>query len=423
MKQLTLILVLSFIGAISIQAQDDYLVRTGSAPQTSTSAEEQFIEENFPFIKLCDWKEGMKFMVIPSKEDLIFSIFKSYETNKDVQTGDYKHKILEFVGIEEDDAKRSVRFVFTCEGEKLYHEFKNKNLNSICTNEAKAGIKSLAYLGDVDIAKQLLVGKDLHMKTATVKVDAASGDGFKEVRVSKNLKVTITAVGVGSNKAFPVKLVFKDDKDNEYFTEVAFSKTNSGMDYSDFKSVHKEKYFPNVFTFTDAGTQNIQQLESKYANKEAYPIVNLNIVMIQGKGDNTPKTRTELLRYTPIVITGITRETPTSPYYTLTIKDKNNNEYIQEVTFFEDIILDKKFFGSLFTLGNIRKEYPDISAEDWDIIAKGQVRIGMNKEVCRLSLGDPTVVRKRGSENQYEDWIYQKCMLRFEKGKLIKQEK
>lgn len=54
----------------------------------------QFINDHFKYYNLCDWTPGMKFMVMPERKDIIIPPFKSAETNKEVDTGELKHKIL-----------------------------------------------------------------------------------------------------------------------------------------------------------------------------------------------------------------------------------------------------------------------------------------------------------------------------------------
>ena len=128
----------------------------------------------------------------------------------------------------------------------------------------KAGIPTLAYLGDVDIAKELLEGQTLYMRTNKVRIDDPNSiSGYKEVPIGINEEVTVTAVGVGS-RAYPVKIVFQDKKGNTYYQPVAISKTNCGMADSDFIMENKNKYFPNSFSFSDANTKKSKNLMSKY---------------------------------------------------------------------------------------------------------------------------------------------------------------
>ena len=86
--------------------------------QTSISVEsleKQFINDHFKYYNLCDWTPGMKFMVMPERKDIIIPPFKSAETNKEVDTGELKHKIFEYLGSEITE-RGFVHFNFECEG-------------------------------------------------------------------------------------------------------------------------------------------------------------------------------------------------------------------------------------------------------------------------------------------------------------------
>ena len=122
----------------------------------------------------------------------------------------------------------------------------------------------------VDIAKELLEGQTLYMRTNKVHIDDPNSiSGYKEVPIGINEEVTVTAVGVGS-RAYPVKIVFQDKRGNTYYQPVAISKTNCGMADSDFIMENKNKYFPNSFSFSDANTKKSKNLMSKYGKKTVY---------------------------------------------------------------------------------------------------------------------------------------------------------
>ena len=261
---------LGVVGCYISYAQNGYIVSTASR-QANTfveSPEKQFIDDHFKYYSLCDWTPGMKFMVIPERKDLVIPVFKSAENGKDVNSGELKNKIMEFLGTEVTD-RGFVHFNFDCEGKLYYHEVKNITLEQYCM-KPKAGIPTLAYLGDVDIAKDLLEGETLYMRTDKVRIDDPnSTSGYKEVHIGMNEKVTVIAVGVGS-RAFPVKIVFSDVKGNTYYQPVAVSKTNCGMLDNDFIMEKKNKYFPNAFGFSDANAKKSQTLMEKYGKKPIY---------------------------------------------------------------------------------------------------------------------------------------------------------
>lgn len=424
MKKLTFIIALMFGGFSLTQAQNDYFVKTAAPQVVIDSEEERFIMENFPLIRLCDWTEGMKFMVIPNTQDMIVGTFKNYATKKTINNSDIKYKIFEFLGIEEDTEKGYIRIIFNCEENKYYSEFRAKDLETFCSSKAKQDIKTLAYLGDIDAARNLLPGKTLFLNTETVKVDDPNSfSGSREVKVPKNLRVTVTEVGVGSNKAYPVKVVFKDANNKSYFLEVALSKTNSGMDISDYAAANRDKYFPNAFTFNDPMLKHLEALEAEYANKDVYPIVQLEVDALVKHDDMMIRTRIEIPRYTPLVISAVTKEEH-NPLYTLVFRDHIGTQYSVDVTFkSENVVLEKNFFHEMFAFGNVKARYPQITEESWALIAQGQTKKGMSKDECRLALGEPNLVRKKGANQEFEEWIYQDRLLNFEKGILTRSTK
>lgn len=96
MKKFLTILIGATSCSLCTYAQNGYIVTTTSQ-QTSISVEsleKQFINDHFKYYNLCDWTPGMKFMVMPERKDIIIPPFKSAETNKEVDTGELKHKIL-----------------------------------------------------------------------------------------------------------------------------------------------------------------------------------------------------------------------------------------------------------------------------------------------------------------------------------------
>ena len=63
-------------------------------------------------------------------------------------------------------------------------------------------------------------------------------------------------------------------------------------------------------------------------------------------------------------------------------------------------------FDSLFSLTDVRLQYPDISAENWARIVEGKVAEGMTKEECRLSFGAPKTVSQRPDQTGLREYWY-----------------
>lgn len=68
---------------------------------------------------------------------------------------------------------------------------------------------------------------------------------------------------------------------------------------------------------------------------------------------------------------------------------------------------DSRDFSSIFFLTDPKVRYPNITAEHWHLIQQGKVAIGMTKDECRLSLGNPDELRSGHNTAQTMDiWQY-----------------
>ncbi|MCM1370123.1 MAG: hypothetical protein NC204_07100 [Candidatus Amulumruptor caecigallinarius] len=83
--------------------------------------------------------------------------------------------------------------------------------------------------------------------------------------------------------------------------------------------------------------------------------------------------------------------------------------------------VESRTFGALFSIADPRIKYAHISDEVWQLIQSGDVRNGMTKEECKLSLGNPTDVEAGHDWNSTIDiWRYKDgAFLRFEDGLLV----
>lgn len=406
-------------------AQDNYIVKTSPQKSSNFSEEELFIQNHFPLQQLCKWTPGMKFMFIPDAKDQFIPILCSYEDGKDIDNSKFKYKIFDFLGTEEtmkeihSGTNYSTRFLFSSEGQKFYHEVKNQRLDEICQRNPRASINGFVYLRDVDIAREQLVGRIVYTRSTTARVDDSNSyNGYKEVSLPQNIKVTITNVGVGS-KAYPVKIIFEDAQGNVYYMEEALSRTNSGMDIADFQADKKMRYFPNAFSFSDKNVNSQESLKSKYTDMTVYP---KKTIAVKGKLNaeiGVESTRVHLLRYTPLSIRNIAIES-SGTIATLTLMDNNGSTYEVEVNLKYDFLLkNENFIEDLFAFGNIQKKYPHITPENWKLIAQGEVSVGMDTDECRLSLGSPIQIEFR-KDTRFETWFYNGKVLEFESGRLLR---
>ena len=421
MRTIVLSVILFCCGMSHVTAQSDYIVTTPSAQEIPASEEEQFIIKHFPLKPLCKWTPGMKFMFAPSAREMFLPTLLIYNTEKGVDNSLMRHKILTFTGTEEkvqkiaDETNYTTRFVFEDEGEKYYYDIKNMRLDEICERMPRACINGLVYLQDVDTAKDLLIGKTIYIQSETVRVDDANSySGYRDIPISVNTEATVTAVGVGS-QAYPVKIIFKDTQGHSYYLEVALSRTNSGMDVSDFQAEKKMRYFPNAISFSSKKSGNLETLKDKYIDLTVYPKRTLAVKRVFSLENKQMENRIHLPRYTVLKIKEIKISGPGS-LVILSLEDWHGSLYETEVDLKYDVIVkNENYIEDLFGFGDIHQKYPAITDKHWAIIARGDLEEGMNTDECRLSIGDPVEIQLK-KDSRFETWFYNGKTLEFESG-------
>lgn len=425
MRIIVSILIFTFYSILSVIAQNEYLVKT-SSPQKASSVDEEelFIEKNFPLELLNKWTPGTRFMFIPNNRNAAFPVFSDYESEKDVDNYSLKNKILSFVGTEEKVSNLSIgtnystRFIFECDSKMYYHEIKNMRLDEITEKNPRAAINGLIFLKDVDKSKELLLGQTIYIQTESARIDDANSySGYKEVPIPKNMSATVTAIGVG-NQNYPVKIVFQNPQGQSYYLEVAISRTNSGMDISDFQADKKMKYFANAISLTDKATDIVSRIKSKYLNHPVYPKKTLEAKRQISLETDRETSRVLLMRYTPLTIKAI-EAYGTKNQAIVTLEDQNDILYQVEVDLKYDVIIkNEKYIEDLFCFEDIRKKYPGITVARWKLIANGNVESGMSTDECRLSLGNPFEIQFK-KDHRFETWFYNGKTLEFESGTLL----
>lgn len=413
MKILSFALLLTLSCPIAVNAQSGYLVKTQKATTSTAGEESEFIANHFKNYRLNEWVPGLKFMVIPNRTDMIISTFVDAESGKDVGSGELKYKIMEYTGAE-DTPKGAARFNFTCEGKNYYHEEGYTKVADFCA-KPKAGIATLAYLGDVDTAKELLEGQTLYTRgTEFCRDNENAADGFDPVTLPVNSQVTVVAVGVGTRE-FPVKIVFKEAKGAEYFQNVAISKTNCGMRDDEFIMTLKKNFFPNSFALSDPNKKSSENLTARYKGKSVY-LIHSTEMNSEAAGPM------KVGRYKQFMINDIKTKSGTN-YVTVTLTNAKGDKFEKDVTFTRASVIGdingerEDHFNDLFGIGNLRKKYPNITEANWEAIAEGQIKIGMTTDECRMAKGSPIRIDRVITKGT-EVWFYDKSILEFKGGKL-----
>ena len=396
---------------LAVSAQENpYIVKTRGAKKSAMTqmadelAEAQqeaedakdFIGQNFRFYSLCDWKEGMKFMVMPEKYDLVVKTFTDAATGKEVSSMPLKYKIMVYKGHHESSDGHS-RIDFECQdnGKKYYYEIPSGSFEDYCYQ--KTGVPTLAYLGDVDIAREKLMGRTLYTKTQYYRIDTEyDGEGYQDVLVDKDMEVTVTAVGVGS-RSYPVKIIVEDKDGNEFFQNVAISKTNSGMRDDEFIMDQAKYLFGNSFELVDdimaINSYNYRVYIGKIIHTK-YPTKMLNEVS---------KKMQAIPRLAEYQIEAIN---PHKADEKATIKLKNTT---LGTYFYTDVILDQQnadnqeeYFGYVFAPGPGKKVQTTEGSRA--MIRAGHVGIGFSEDEVQMAAGEPD--RIIHGENGTYTWEY-----------------
>ncbi len=85
--------------------------------------------------------------------------------------------------------------------------------------------------------------------------------------------------------------------------------------------------------------------------------------------------------------------------------DKHEHAMVWMAT--NNIVMQGRDFDSLFSLSDIKAQYPTISGKTWEHIISGTVVQGMTKEECRLALGNPRTSETRPTyDGLREYWYY-----------------
>ena len=410
------------------QTSDSYIVKTqnvkkavvavnseenaDSAAVKEEEKAEDFIGKNFRFHSMCDWREGMKFMVMPEKYDLVVRTFTDASTGKEVSSMKLRHKIMEYKGHDTGaNGKDRVNFECLDDNKRYYYELPGRSFEDHC--HGYLGVPTLAYLGDVDIARELLEGKTLYTKTKVFRVDTEyEGDGYKEI-VRKNLQepVTVKRVGVGS-RHFPVKIIVADEAGNEFYQLVAMSKTNCGMRDDEFIVDSVKHTFYGAFEMIDE-LMNVSGDISKYEGKTIHTV---QVTPMLTSGDGKERT-VKVPRMTTFTIEHMAPVRNT-PYVMLSLKEsESRRDYYVKVNFEHldggRVDADEEkltYFGYLFAMGPGAERSTSPAARA--AIRQGRVIVNMTEDEVILAMGEEpdNVINQNDGR---KDWYYRRSQGMF----------
>ena len=390
-------------GAKKKVAVENLLTETSSVEEEETAND--FVGQHFKFYSLCDWKDGMKFMVMPEKYDLVVKTFADAGTGKEVSSMSLRHKIMIYKGkSESSDGHWRINFLCQDNNKMYYYEIPSGSFDDYCYG--KLGVPTLAYLGDVDIAREQLMGKKLFTKTRVYRVDTESdGDGFRETIQPMNKEVTVTAIGVGTRN-FPVKIIVEDDLGNEYYQVVAMSKTNSGMRDDEFIMDSLKHTFYGAFELQDA----VMKVNKDYKTYIGQVIHNKYKTEMITKGDG--KERHVTIPKMMSFRVDNTLAQPNTEYVTLTLTEMESRRvFYKDVTFTNPVgkaharAKEDEYFGYLFAMGEGQARETSQAARA--AIQQGRVIVGMNEDEVLLAMGEEPTRIETSNDGRYM-WFYQR---------------
>ena len=419
--------------SISLQAfsQNNYIVTTNESPKSEDanagstnsgqpeSAELAFLNEHFPYLSLCDWQPGMRFMVIPGERDAFIRTFTDSISGHEVATSSLQYLTMVYRG-HETTPRGWIHLNFYCPDNQksYYHQVRNFTFEEYCTKVQDGGVSALAYLDEIDRARDLLIGKELWLKLPDVYQDSnTSPTGHLERKVATDLHVRVEKIGVGSRE-YPVKIVFRSDDGQLFYQSCAMSCTNSGMMPNEFVTNKAHHYFANAFSFASGASTKAATMARKLVNK--YITLRRPVKM---KVDGTTRT---IKAATKFIVERVTAHA-NSDYYTLMLTNNNRLHEI-DVTFVNSNVVgnidgnDEHYFDELFTIGETYVPSNSILRNDRSVsgtglnfmnMLGGSITKGMSKEDVKLIKGEPTQThRLNGGGTQ---WDYYDTKIQFNK--------
>lgn len=404
---------------LTTMGQESYIVKTKNVKPVASvglssedaseyeSAELQdFVSKNFRFRSMCDWQEGMRFMVVPEKYDLVVNTFRDAETNKEVSNGKLRYKIMVYRNhTKGSNGREQINFVCQDDGRIYYYELPNGDFEDYCYG--KQGVPTLAYLDDVDKARDLLLGQTLITRQPIFYIDTQyEGDGMEEVRIPENTEVVVKHIGVGTRK-YPVKIIVEDPKTGkEFFQHVVMSRTNNGMRDEDFEMDNKKYLFLNSFEVV-SGTQMVSADFTQYIGKTIYSKVPVEMI---SKGDGRIR-NVKVPRLTEFIIDDISAVGNSRNVMMTLTESESRRVYLKEVTFVSDDVATApaNYFGTLFGLGEGKLR--NSSRETRAMIRQGRVGGGMTEEEVELAMGEPD--SKTVNADGLQEWTYKRTKKLF----------
>lgn len=135
-------------------------------------------------------------------------------------------------------------------------------------------------------------------------------------------------------------------------------------------------------------------------------------------------TRDTRFPYSPLTIIGVGIGKSTKYQHEILVIDSQGEKHSLQtnLSLTNSLTLEDEdnLFIDHYKFSNPEKAFPRIPKSDWNLIRQGRIRIGMSKDACKLSWGEPDDINtSRGSWGVHEQWVYPRNKyVYFENGKL-----
>ncbi|MCR4918242.1 MAG: hypothetical protein K5928_00275 [Prevotella sp.] len=310
---------------------------------------DDYIGQNFPHHPVCEWVPGMRFMVRPTKKDMITGVFRDAKTERRVSCGVLRNKIMIYDGYVDDEQNDKCRIYFVRQdnAQRYYYEIPGGVFASYC--EQKTGVPTLAYLDDVDQARRLFIGKKATLKSYRYRVDTKqSSEGFDDVRKKVGTTVVIKKVGIGS-RSFPVKIVVEDSEGHQFYQEVTISQTNTGLREDELGLDNTRFTFDGSFELVRDSVELVKATNADMVGRKVYL---LNRTEMSAAG----KYVVDIQKYSGFVIEKVEKQFD-SEYVTLHLRSLNDQKlYTKSVIMREGDDSCEECFKNIFGDGDPLRE-------------------------------------------------------------------
>ncbi len=215
MKKPLLIFGLSLMVSLGLNAQNQYQVNT-SATNINTQNSATWV----PTLTYSSLKSGLRFMVLPAVKGSAYELdFKTKNDSKPLLLKDFAGKIFTYkkwtdISQTNGDIKR--RFYFDCDGKEYFLEIYKPDNEEKTVNWKTS---SIVWLEEIDAVKKKLEGKTFWLNADEWKYEINGKTAYTN-STERYAKVTVLQVGAGNYSNQPVRVLFRNEKDQkQYFLD------------------------------------------------------------------------------------------------------------------------------------------------------------------------------------------------------------